>query len=64
MGVDPEPICVDASSSGGGSCVGIHLDPKWYTFWNENFLSLSHDYQDGFVRPNGNPKSQSKFFDE
>eukprot|EP00973_Karenia_brevis_P060393 8404032-Karenia_brevis.AAC.1 len=37
MGVDPEPIAIDASTSGGGSCVGVHLDPKWLHFWDSDF---------------------------
>eukprot|EP00973_Karenia_brevis_P095686 12428628-Karenia_brevis.AAC.1 len=62
MGVDPEPIATDASSTGGGSCVGVHLDPKWYSFWQDDYSKVSHDYRNGLFMPNGNPNCMSKYF--
>ena len=32
-GVDPHPICTDASESGGGSCSGYSLASPWAEFW-------------------------------
>eukprot|EP00973_Karenia_brevis_P053924 7489473-Karenia_brevis.AAC.1 len=43
-GVDPEPICTDASLSGGGSCVGSFLNPDWSEFWKSDFLKASDNF--------------------